>query len=919
MGRLTVLTGAVFLTLLVIVMASDIQAEEKISIVSDSQIAAESKIDASSLQPHKRSKRTIGHIFDMFKNMMDGLFGGGKKKKRPRRPGGYGAPRPQAPKPSYGRPNPPPRPRPPPPPRNPPPNLSGGYASGNRPPPPQPPRAPRPPPRPQAPNPDTYGSPVAPPVPNNPDSYGSPIAPPVPQTPNQDSYGSPIAPPVPQAPQNPDSYGSPQASPVGPSYSAQPQPAPQAPRAPAPGPSDQFGPASVFYMIPAPNLATEAPGGGAAAAAPRAPAGGDTYGSPQAVPVGGRDTYGSPQSAPVGGGGAAPDSYSGPTSYNAQPAPAPSDYSSSLPAAPQAPRQKNPFISQYNNAAPLPVIENNDLSGQFVEEADSYGAPAGGDGAIAPEPITDIDIPGDGDVVITGDFDVDIGDLGGRDSAVATEDLTDDECTTGDVVDVAVGAGSFTTLAKIVTDLGLVDTLKSVEAVTIFAPTDDAFAALPEGLLAGLTQDQVAAVVSRHVVAGATVMAADVATGEVETFGGEMIGLIKTEDGGVQISKDGQIVNVVTADIKACNGVIHVIDAVIVGGGGEEEAEALADGLADDYSVDLRTDADDAPEGELESLNTEEEGAQTPLFEDLRNVAFTSPDEYNPTTEALKDLEPIQIDLSDGVADFTNGLDADYSPEVDLTLKSDDENQDSYDYSQGLDYETTPVPSFDDLPDDVEYYDDTEYIGDEDVPPELPEDLTEDLNIRTDDIASNALEGESESFGQPEASDNSDSDSDYEYEYYYDYEEDYEVDPEQKAEDLQDTYGSSPAYSPATEAAPLTTAADPGGVIEDVVPVEEEEANFISVPLMIEEVSDQDAAPVILAGTSGDQLLSSYGGGDNKLNSKRRAPHAFHPVFQGWNLNTASDQNSQSKRQSDWSQRVASARRNRVWRQFNLD
>merc|ERR1739844_866533 len=107
----------------------------------------------------------------------------------------------------------------------------------------------------------------------------------------------------------------------------------------------------------------------------------------------------------------------------------------------------------------------------------------------------------------------------------------------------------------------------------------------------------------------------------------------------------------------------------------------------------------------------------------------------------------------------------------------------------------------------------------------------------------NALEGDSESFGQPEASDNTDSDSDYEYEYYYDYEEDYEVDPEQKAEDLQDTY--SPAYSP-------------GGIIEEVVPLEEEEANFISVPLMIEEVSDQDAAPVILAGTSGDQLLSTY-------------------------------------------------------------
>jgi len=170
-------------------------------------------------------------------------------------------------------------------------------------------------------------------------------------------------------------------------------------------------------MIPAPNLATEAPGGGAAAAAP---AGGDTYGSPQA--------------APVGGGGAAPDSYSGPDSYNAQPAPAPSDYSSALPAAPQAPRQENPFISQYNNAAPLPVIENNDLSGQFVEEADAYGAPAGGD--VAPEPITDIDTPEGGEVVITGDFDVDVE---GRAPVVLTEgeDLVE-ECTTGDVVDVAV-------------------------------------------------------------------------------------------------------------------------------------------------------------------------------------------------------------------------------------------------------------------------------------------------------------------------------------------------------------------------------------------------------------------------------------------------------------------------------------------------
>merc|ERR1719471_734601 len=134
----------------------------------------------------------------------------------------------------------------------------------------------------------------------------------------------------------------------------------------------------------------------------------------------------------------------------------------------------------------------------------------------------------------------------------------------GDVVDVAVGNGAFTTLVKIVSDLGLVETLKGVEAVTIFAPSDDAFAKLPEGTLESLTPEQAKAIVSRHVVAGATVMAADVATGPVETFGGETIDLIKAEDGGVQVSYNGNAVNVVAADVKASNGVIHVIDAVIL-------------------------------------------------------------------------------------------------------------------------------------------------------------------------------------------------------------------------------------------------------------------------------------------------------------------------------------------------------------------
>jgi len=135
----------------------------------------------------------------------------------------------------------------------------------------------------------------------------------------------------------------------------------------------------------------------------------------------------------------------------------------------------------------------------------------------------------------------------------------------GDVVDVAVGAGTFTTLVKIVGDLGLVETLKGVEAVTIFAPSDDAFAKLPEGTLESLTPEQAKAIVARHVVAGASVYAADVATGDVETFGGETVGLVKTDEGGVQVAYNGQTVNVVAADVAASNGVIHVIDNVILG------------------------------------------------------------------------------------------------------------------------------------------------------------------------------------------------------------------------------------------------------------------------------------------------------------------------------------------------------------------
>ena len=132
------------------------------------------------------------------------------------------------------------------------------------------------------------------------------------------------------------------------------------------------------------------------------------------------------------------------------------------------------------------------------------------------------------------------------------------------IVEVAVANGSFKTLVQLLTDLNLVDALKGMTAQTIFAPSDAAFAKLPEGTLDGLTTEQKTAIVLRHVIANATVTAAEVKTGPVVTLGGETIDLIKTDAGGVQISYMGSVVNVVTVDVMASNGVIHVIDKVIL-------------------------------------------------------------------------------------------------------------------------------------------------------------------------------------------------------------------------------------------------------------------------------------------------------------------------------------------------------------------
>jgi len=128
-----------------------------------------------------------------------------------------------------------------------------------------------------------------------------------------------------------------------------------------------------------------------------------------------------------------------------------------------------------------------------------------------------------------------------------------------DIVDTAVAAGSFKTLATALTAAGLVDTLKGKGPFTVFAPTDDAFAKIPKADLDALLKDKtkLTAVLTYHVVAG-KVMAADVKAGQVKTIQGSE--LTVTTAGGVKVNA----ANVVRTDIVADNGVIHVIDTVVI-------------------------------------------------------------------------------------------------------------------------------------------------------------------------------------------------------------------------------------------------------------------------------------------------------------------------------------------------------------------
>jgi uncharacterized surface protein with fasciclin (FAS1) repeats len=140
--------------------------------------------------------------------------------------------------------------------------------------------------------------------------------------------------------------------------------------------------------------------------------------------------------------------------------------------------------------------------------------------------------------------------------------MADDATSPGDIVAVASSAGSFKTLVAAVKAAGLVETLQGKGPFTVFAPTDEAFAKLPAGTVADLlkpeNKDKLVAILTYHVVPG-KVMAANVKTMMVQTVNGQDLS-IKVDDGKVTVNN----ANVIKTDVAASNGVIHVIDTVLL-------------------------------------------------------------------------------------------------------------------------------------------------------------------------------------------------------------------------------------------------------------------------------------------------------------------------------------------------------------------
>ena len=240
-------------------------------------------------------------------------------------------------------------------------------------------------------------------------------------------------------------------------------------------------------------------------------------------------------------------------------------------------------------------------------------------------------------------------------AAEPTEAPAEEAAEMMDIVDTAVAAGSFTTLVAAVEAAGLVETLKGEGPFTVFAPTDDAFAALPAGTIDALLADpagDLTQILLYHVVAG-KVMSTDLSDGmTAPTVQGSDI-TITIADGAVKIND----ATVVTADIETSNGVIHVIDAVILPPAEEaaEEAAAEATPAPAEEAAEMMDIVDTAvAAGSFTTLVAAVEAAG--LVETLKGEGpFTV---FAPTDDAFAALPAGTIDalLADPAGDLTQIL-----------------------------------------------------------------------------------------------------------------------------------------------------------------------------------------------------------------------------------------------------------------------
>ncbi|MFN2108526.1 MAG: extracellular solute-binding protein, partial [Anaerolineae bacterium] len=250
------------------------------------------------------------------------------------------------------------------------------------------------------------------------------------------------------------------------------------------------------------------------------------------------------------------------------------------------------------------------------------------------------------------------------------------------IADIAVADGNFTTLVAALDAAGLVETLAGDGEFTVFAPTDDAFAALPEGTVEGLLEDPEGAltdILLYHVVDGAIPAETIVTLDSVTTLQGDDVKITVTDDGVVL----NDTVNVTATDIAASNGIIHVIDAVLIPPSGEEAAadEAMAQGDGEPTFLDRALEGEfDGSEVSILTVYTDAEEA---LFNE-QLAQFTEATGIDVNHSATKEFETqivVQIDggnppdltmfpqpglASTYVADGTIADVRDFIPESDL-------------------------------------------------------------------------------------------------------------------------------------------------------------------------------------------------------------------------------------------------------------